>query len=115
MLEHVTSENLKNRLNEFLHRPQHCPHGNEIYENHPDKDKLICLADMKPGDKGIIHKVWDDKKLLEYLEEKDIVLNDEIEIKEIDNFDNSVLLKKKGREVYIAGKAADRIMVMSIK
>lgn len=115
VLEHVTSENLKNRLNEFLHRPQHCPHGNEIYENHPDKDKLICLADMKPGDKGIIHKVWDDKRLLEYLEEKDIVLNDEIEIKEIDNFDNSVLLKKKGREVYIAGKAADRIMVMSIK
>lgn len=111
VLEHVTSENLKNRLNEFLHRPQHCPHGNEIYENHPDPDRLICLADMKAGDKGTIHKVWDDKKLLEYLEEKDLALNDEIEIIEIDNFDNSVLLKKKGKQVYIAGKAADRIMV----
>lgn len=111
VLEHVTSENLKNRLNEFLHRPQHCPHGNEIYENHPDPDRLICLADMKAGDKGTIHKVWDDKKLLEYLEEKDLALNDEIEIIEIDNFDNSVLLKNKGKQVYIAGKAADRIMV----
>ena len=110
-LEYVTSNGLKDRLNEFLNKPKHCPHGNEIYENHPDVDKLKKLSELSKGAKCRLHKVEDDKDLLEYLGEKKINLGDEFIIKDIDNFDDSVLVECLGEDKHIAGKAAVRMMV----
>ena len=110
-LEYVTSNGLKDRLNEFLNKPKHCPHGNEIYENHPDVDKLKKLSELSKGAKCRLHKVEDDRDLLEYLVEKKINLGDEFIIKDIDNFDDSVLVECLGEDKHIAGKAAVRMMV----
>ena len=110
-LEYVTSNGLKDRLNEFLNKPKHCPHGNEIYENHPDVDKLKKLSELSKGVKCRLHKVEDDRDLLEYLVEKKINLGDEFIIKDIDNFDDSVLVSSEREDKHIAGKAAVRMMV----
>lgn len=110
-LEYVTSNGLKDRLNEFLNKPKHCPHGNEIYENHPDVDKLKKLSELSKGEKCRLHKVEDDRDLLEYLVEKKINLGDEFIIKDIDNFDDSVLVSSESEDKHIAGKAAVRMMV----
>ena len=110
-LEYVTSNGLKDRLNEFLNKPKHCPHGNEIYENHSDVDKLKKLSELSKGEKCRLHKVEDDKDLLEYLVEKKINLGDEFIIKDIDNFDDSVLVSYESEDKHIAGKAAVRMMV----
>ena len=110
-LEYVTSNGLKDRLNEFLNKPKHCPHGNEIYENHPDVDKLKKLSELSKGAKCRLHKVEDDRDLLEYLVEKKINLGDEFIIKDIDNFDDSVLVSSENEDKHIAGKAAVRMMV----
>ena len=110
-LEYVTSNGLKDRLNEFLNKPKHCPHGNEIYENHPDVDKLKKLSELSKGAKCRLHKVEDDRDLLEYLVEKKINLGDEFIIKDIDNFDDSVLVSSESEDKHIAGKAAVRMMV----
>ena len=110
-LEYVTSNGLKDRLNEFLNKPKHCPHGNEIYENHLDVDKLKKLSELSKGEKCRLHKVEDDKDLLEYLVEKKINLGDEFIIKDIDNFDDSVLVSSESEDKHIAGKAAVRMMV----
>jgi len=64
-LEHATSDRLKDRLNELLNHPEHCPHGSEIFENHKYKDMLRLLSDLKPGDETSVHRVADDKELLE--------------------------------------------------
>lgn len=72
-LEYVTSNGLKDRLNEFLNKPMHCPHGNEIYENHPETDKLKKLSEVSKGISCRLHKVEDDRDLIEYLEEKKIL------------------------------------------
>ena len=53
-LEYVTSNGLKDRLNEFLNKPEHCPHGNEIYENHPDVDKLKKLSELLRDRKSVV-------------------------------------------------------------
>ncbi len=111
-LEHVTSESLKNRLNEFLNRPMHCPHGNEIFENHAQEDSLQALAQVTSGSFCRVHKVEDDRELLEYLEEKGIGLEDVLQVKERNAFDLSVLVSCRGENKYIAGKAAEKIMVM---
>ena len=110
-LEYVTSNGLKDRLNEFLNKPKHCPHGNEIYENHPDVDKLKKLSELSKGAKCRLHKVEDDRDLLGYLVEKKINLGDEFIIKDIDNFDDSVLVSSESEDKHIAGKAAVRMMV----
>ena len=110
-LEYVTSNGLKDRLNEFLKKPMHCPHGNEIYENHPDTDKLKKLSEVSRGISCRLHKVEDDRDLIEYLEEKKIALGDEFVVKDIDDFDDSILVSSATEDKHIAGKAAVRMMV----
>ena len=110
-LEYVTSKGLKDRLNEFLNKPMHCPHGNEIYENHPDTDKLKKLSEVSKGISCRLHKVEDDRDLIEYLEEKKIALGDEFVVKDIDDFDDSILVSSATEDKHIAGKAAVRMMV----
>ena len=110
-LEYVTSNGLKDRLNEFLNKPMHCPHGNEIYENHPDTDKLKKLSEVSKGISCRLHKVEDDRDLIEYLEEKKIALGDEFVVKDIDDFDDSILASSASEDKHIAGKAAVRMMV----
>ena len=110
-LEYVTSTGLKDRLNEFLNKPMHCPHGNEIYENHPETDKLKKLSEVSKGISCRLHKVEDDRDLIEYLEEKNIALGDEFVVKDIDDFDDSILVSSASEDKHIAGKAAVRMMV----
>ncbi len=110
-LEYVTSNGLKDRLNEFLNKPMHCPHGNEIYENHPETDKLKKLSEVSKGISCRLHKVEDDRDLIEYLEEKKIALGDEFVVKDIDDFDDSILVSSASENKHIAGKAAVRMMV----
>ena len=110
-LEYVTSNGLKDRLNEFLNKPMHCPHGNEIYENHPETDKLKKLSEVSKGISCRLHKVEDDRDLIEYLEEKKIALGDEFVVKDIDDFDDSILVSSASEDKHIAGKAAVRLMV----
>lgn len=110
-LEYVTSNGLKDRLNEFLNKPMHCPHGNEIYENHPETDKLKKLSEVSKGISCRLHKVEDDRDLIEYLEEKKIALGDEFVVKDIDDFDDSILVSSASEDKHIAGKAAVMMMV----
>ena len=110
-LEYVTSNGLKDRLNEFLNKPMHCPHGNEIYENHPETDKLKKFSEVSKGISCRLHKVEDDRDLIEYLEEKKIALGDEFVVKDIDDFDDSILVSSASEDKHIAGKAAVRMMV----
>ena len=110
-LEYVTSNGLKDRLNEFLNKPMHCPHGNEIYENHPETDKLKKLSEVSKGISCRLHKVEDDRDLIEYLEEKKIALGDEFVVKDIDDFDDSILVSSASEDKHIVGKAAVRMMV----
>ncbi len=55
-LEHVQSEELVEKLDQYLGCPKYDPHGDPI----PDADgnilhhKETCLIDLKPSDKGIV-------------------------------------------------------------
>ena len=49
--------------------------------------------------------------MIEYLEEKNIALGDEFVVKDIDDFDDSILVSSASEDKHIAGKAAVRMMV----
>jgi DtxR family Mn-dependent transcriptional regulator len=114
-LEHVKSEKLTDSLDAFLNYPQVDPHGDPI----PDKDGVVrqqptvLLTILKPGDRGRIAAVkHDGKDLLDYLDRHNLVLENEVEVLEVLEFDGSMQLLVAGREQYISEKIAENILVV---
>ena len=114
-LEHIQSDKLLNELATFLGNPGFDPHGDPI----PDKNGRIpiikgkILAEAEIGKKVKVVKVGDNTaSFLKYLDKQGIALTDTIIVKEIQDFDKSILVELKGKkEVYLSVEAGKKIMV----
>ncbi len=91
-LEHIESKELTNRLEEFLDFPKTDPHGDPI----PDRDGIFpielsqTLANCSTNQNITIIGVKDHtSEFLNYLDSLHIELGTQIEIKKINEFDNS--------------------------
>ncbi len=116
-LEHINTHKLTERLDEFLEFPKFDPHGDPI----PDKDgnivqhKDITLSDLSMGEKAVIVGVKEhSKSYLNYLEQLQLVLGTEVEVKDIVEFDAtmSVLVNKK--QTIISNQASKNLIVKKI-
>ncbi|GAB4252614.1 MAG: metal-dependent transcriptional regulator [Vicingaceae bacterium] len=92
-LEHINSEELINRLDDFLDHPKHDPHGDPI----PDKEgnivhhKDTTLKDLKKNESGIIVGVKEHSKaFLNFLDINNLGLGKKIKVLNINTFDNSM-------------------------
>lgn len=112
-LEHVTSNELLIKLNEFLGKPKTCPHGKLIYINTDEKRTTLGnnLSELKVGYEGVINVIEDNKELLKYLDNKKIKLYDEFKIININKFDQSITLKVDEKDIIISNLAASKIYV----
>ncbi|OYW69467.1 MAG: hypothetical protein B7Z25_05780 [Aerococcus viridans] len=112
-LEHAGSELFVDSLDAFLGNPTYCPHGGAI----PDKDGKVApeattpLADLAVGDKFKIKRVTDDRDLLTYLDKLEIKLDKKYTVEEIENFDNSYTIGRKGENVVLNPKATVNVFV----
>lgn len=114
-LEHIQSDKLLDELADFLGNPSFDPHGDPI----PDKKgkmpliKSRMLSEAEIGKKVKVVKVGDNSaSFLKYLDKQGIALSDIIIVKEIQDFDQSVLVELKGKkEVYLSAEAAKKIMI----
>lgn len=95
-LEHATSNELINRLEQFLGYPKHDPHGDPI----PDRNgnftplKNLFIEDLKIGERAIITGIKDSSaSFLQYLEKAQLVLGATIKILDIMPFDQSVTIE----------------------
>ncbi len=115
-LEHIQSDKLLDELDKFLGYPKFDPHGDPI----PDSNGKLPVIKSKPlseveaGTKMKVIKVLDNSPaFLKYLDKQHIGLNDSIIVKEIQDFDKSVLVELKGKkEVYLSAEAAKKIYVV---
>lgn len=114
-LEHINSDQLINNLDKFLGYPKFDPHGDPI----PDKDgnihvhKEISLADLKPGQEGIMVGVKEDNaKFLQYLESIQLILGAKVKVIKHYDYDDSihVLLNKK-QELTLSNKVSSNIYI----
>ena len=114
-LEHVHSDLLIEKLDELLNYPKFDPHGDPI----PDADgkltdsKAISLTEAKSGESYKIFTVNDDSPaFLKYLNKVGLTLGDAIKIKDVEEFDGSmiVLLPDK-REIILSKQAALQLYV----
>ena len=114
-LEHIQSDKLLDELDIFLGNPNFDPHGDPIPDRHGKipvlKSKI--LADVEIGKKVKVVKVADNTaSFLKYLDKQGIALADNILVKEVQDFDKSLLVELKGkRELYLSAEAAKKIMV----
>jgi DtxR family transcriptional regulator, Mn-dependent transcriptional regulator len=114
-LEHIRSEEMIDKLDKFLGFPKLDPHGDPI----PDaslrikSQKQVVLAKLKKGDKGKVAGVKDSSaKFLQYLDSVSIRLGSELEIKEIYEFDGSMVIRiDKKQQSTISQLAALNILI----
>lgn len=113
-LEHIKSEQLINRLDDFLGNPTEDPHGDPI----PDANGRIIkiekqlLSELLDNQSGVCVGVKDtSSEFLKYLDKQGIALGSKIEFLSKESFDLSVKIKVDGRELSISNKIASNLFV----
>ncbi len=118
-LEHSTSDELINRMEEMLEFPEYDPHGDPIPSKEGKMPKLrknIPLTLLKEDECGKVIRVNDfDEGFLVYIAEIGIKLNELIEIKKVRDFDKSMLINVGGKDRDISRKLAENVFVEILK
>ena len=116
-LEHIKSEQLINKLDDFLGNPTEDPHGDPI----PDAQGKIVktdkqlLSDLAVNQTGICVGVKDSSsEFLKYLDKQEIALGSKIEIISKETFDSSTRIRVNANELTISNKIATNLFVKVI-
>lgn len=115
-LEHIKSEELVNKLDEFLGRPRLDPHGdpipNEQGEFSANASKL--LADLQVGESGNITAVCQHTPaFLQYLEQQGLLLGTHIELEDTLAFDGSLKIRvNQQQHLIISREAAQNLLIL---
>lgn len=113
-LEHIHSPKLIRELDNFLGNPKRDPHGDVI----PDEDGSFImpnkksLAELEAGDLCKLVSVKDNSAVfLKYVTQLGLALSSEIEVKEIREFDGSMLISYDGKNENVSNMFAESIYV----
>lgn len=116
-LEHIKSEKLINKLDDFLGNPTEDPHGDPI----PDAQGMIIkiekklLSELEQNQIGICVGVKDSStEFLKYLDKNEIALGSKIEILLKEDFDLSLKIKVQDHEFSISNKIASNLFVKMV-
>jgi DtxR family transcriptional regulator, Mn-dependent transcriptional regulator len=113
-LEHIKSDKLINKLDDFLGNPTEDPHGDPI----PDASgRMITiekqlLSELTENQSGICVGVKDNSsEFLKYLDKQKIALGTKIEFVAKETFDLSLKIKIDSKELTISNKIASNLFV----
>ena len=116
--EHVISEDIEDRMDEFLGHPTSDPHGSPI----PDRNgkiierKCSCLADLEPGHKAVIAEVSDhDPSMLRYLGKMGFYPETKITIDSVEPFNGPMKINIKNKVQILGRDVAKHITVTKVK
>lgn len=116
-LEHVKNDKLINKLASILGNPVYDPHGDPIPDEKGKilKSNFIKLSEAKARTNYKITGVTDHSTaFLKYLEKNQLIIGATIQVKAIEEFDNSVLLLCRKSDINISSKAAESIIVEAV-
>lgn len=111
-LEHIKSEKLINKLDDFLENPTHDPHGDPI----PDKKgnyttiKSKNILEFNIGSQGILISVKDSSDVfLKYLNKNNLALGDTIKVVDFEPFDESFTIETNAKTMTISKDVAENL------
>ena len=113
-LEHIKSEQLINKLDDFLGNPTEDPHGDPIPDAYGKiiKTEKLLLSELPQNQTGICVGVKDSStEFLKYLDKNQIALGTKIEILTKEEFDQSLKIIVENQELIISNKIASNLFV----
>lgn len=116
-LEHVQNDKLINKLAEILGNPVFDPHGDPI----PDakgkfkKSNFIKLSEAKIKTPYRIMGVTDHSPVfLKYLDKNFLIIGADVQVKSVEEFDNSLVIYCSGKQIVISPKVAENIIIGAV-
>jgi DtxR family transcriptional regulator, Mn-dependent transcriptional regulator len=114
-LEHIQSDDLIDRLDEFLGKPKFDPHGDPIPDcdgNFAERQQRLLSA-LMVGEKGVVVGVDEHSPaFLQHLNRIGVILGVKVEVLEIFEFDGSVRLRLNGTsEVVVSDRVSNGIFL----
>ncbi|MCF6129684.1 metal-dependent transcriptional regulator [Flavobacterium sp. AS60] len=116
-LEHIKSEKLINKLDNFLGNPTEDPHGDPIPDANGKINKVekLVLAELKENQTGICIGVKDSSaQFLKYLDKNQITLGSKIVVIAKEEFDLSLRIKVEENAVTVSNIIANNLYVKII-
>ena len=116
-MEHVRSPLLIARLEKFLGYPKYDPHGDPIPDakGHINYHKEISLIELNTGEKGkVVGVVEQSLNFLKYLDKINLAINAVVEVVELNNYDNSRLIKVGKNQVFASEKVCGNLIVVKM-
>ena len=113
-LEHIDSDELINRLEDFLGRPKFDPHGDPIptREGQIERREQVPLTELKTNETGYVTGVKDSsKEFLQYLDTQGIELGNKLEVTDIFDYDKSRTVKYQGKLVTLSQQVCKNLFV----
>lgn len=113
-LEHISSEMLIDRLDEYLGFPKFDPHGEPIPDQHGNTftPNHIPLTQAPINKVVRVKSVIDEPALLKYLTELSIGIDTQLVVMKINNYDDSLQVNiDQNSLITIGHKAAERIFI----
>lgn len=113
-LEHVKSDVLIDKLDQFLDHPDYDPHGDPI----PDKNGNIksadkrLLSELSKKDQGILVGVRETStEFLQFLDKRNIAIGTPIKVLGKEFFDGSMVIQVKSEQFFISKKIAENLYI----
>jgi DtxR family transcriptional regulator, Mn-dependent transcriptional regulator len=114
-LEHIRSERLIEKLDDFLGKPKFDPHGDPI----PDRSgkmpviETLKLTELEVNKRGVMVGVAEHSTaFLQHLDKNGLVLGCEIAIYEINEFDKSIsIILNKNQQLFLSHEVARNILI----
>lgn len=113
-LEHIKSEKLINKLDDFLGNPTKDPHGDPIpdIQGRIENIEKQLLSELAEGQTGICVGVKDtSSEFLKYLDKQQIELGSEIKVLAKESFDLSIRIDVGSSQMTISNKIAANLYV----
>lgn len=113
-LEHIKSEKLINKLDDFLGNPTEDPHGDPIPDVNGKINKVekLVLAELSENQTGICIGVKDSSsQFLKYLDKNQITLGSKIKVLAKEEFDLSLKIKVEEKTVTVSNIIAGNLYV----
>ncbi|WP_293892368.1 metal-dependent transcriptional regulator [Flavobacterium sp.] len=117
-LEHIKSEQLINKLDDFLGNPTEDPHGDPIPDASGKINKVekLVLSELHENQIGICIGVKDSStQFLKYLDKNQITLGSKIQVLAKEEFDQSLKIKVEEKLVTVSNMIANNLFVKIIQ
>lgn len=111
LLEHVTDQQLEDKLDIYLDFPKTCPHGTPILKDDRDNSNFRTMDSLTKGEVGIIRRFEDIKEVLNYIDNLGLKIGDKIEIIALAPYKGPITLKVKDKDIIIGRQAAQKIYI----